>query len=196
MKIRKKKLIEWGIIIMVISILYFTGLHREVIGRLQQGILVTGLIQPDVIDNNDRDKELLTGELILEAADGKRVSLSDMQNKVLFINFWATWCPLCIAEMPGINDLYNETVDDEMVFLMISTDKEFNKAKDFVSRKGFDFPIYRLRSSIPFALQSRVLPSTYIVAKDGEIVVKHQGMADYNNNKMKDLLKKLSDETN
>lgn len=192
--IRKKKLIEWGVILGVISLLYVIGWHKEVIGKLQQGILATGLIKPDVNKDDDTDKQLLAGDFILESLNGEKIALSEMQDKVLFINFWATWCPPCIAEMPGINDLYEQTAADDVAFLMISTDEDFNKAKAFVQRKGFDFPIYRLRSTVPSVLQGSVLPTTYIVAKDGEIVVKHQGMADYNNDKMKDLLKQLSDE--
>lgn len=192
--IRKKKLIEWGVTLCVISILYVTGWHKEVIGKLQQAVLVTGLIKPEVNEHNNSEMELLNGGMVLETISGERVTLSQIKDKVLFINFWATWCPPCIAEMPGINELYGQTASDDVAFLMISTDEDFNKAKTFVERKEFDFPIYKPLSTIPSGLQSRVLPTTYIVGKDGKIVVKHQGMADYNNEKMKTLLTKLSNE--
>lgn len=192
--IRKKKLLEWGVILGVISILYFTGWHKEVIGKLQQAVLVTGLIKPEVNDRDNSEMELLGEDMVLETTSGERITLSHIKDKVLFINFWATWCPPCIAEMPGINELYGQTATDDVAFLMISTDEDFSKAKDFVKRKGFDFPIYKLGSAVPTVLQSRALPTTYIVGKDGKIVVKHQGMADYNNEKMKNLLTRLSNE--
>ncbi len=192
--IHRKKLMEWGIILGVISILYFTGWHKEIIGRVQQAVLLTGLIKPEVNENTHAETELLNGDMVLETTTGERIVLSQIRNKVLFINFWATWCPPCIAEMPGINELYQQTATDDVVFLMIATDEDFSKAERFVERKGFDFPIYKLASGVPAVLQSRVLPTTYIVGKKGEIVVKHQGMADYNNEKVKGLLERLSKE--
>lgn len=192
--IRKKKLIEWGVIFGVISILYFTGWHKEVIGKLQQGLLVTGLIKPEISEKDNAETDWLSGDMVLETASGERIAISQIKDKVLFINFWATWCPPCIAEMPGINELYGQTAADEVAFLMISTDEDFNKAKAFIRRKGFDFPIYKLNSAVPSVLQSRVLPTTFIVGKDEEIVVKHQGMADYNNDKIKKFLTQLTNE--
>ncbi|MEK6481890.1 TlpA disulfide reductase family protein [Catalinimonas sp. 4WD22] len=185
---------KWVVILGVTTILYFSGWHKEVIGKLQQGVLATGLIKPEVQERNTSEIEFLSGDMILESASGERTALSQLQGKVLFINFWATWCPPCIAEMPGINKLFEHTDTDEVAFLMISRDEDFSKAIAFVQRKGFDFPIYRLKSPLPSVLQSRVLPTTYIIKKDGEIVVAHQGMADYNNEKMKELLKQLSNE--
>lgn len=191
---RKKNLIEWGVIIGVTFILYLTGWHKEVIGKLQQAVLVTGLIKPEVNEPGNVEMELLSRDMVLESASGERIALSQIKDRVLFINFWATWCPPCIAEMPSINELYKQTATDDVAFLMISTDENFNKAKAFVDRKEFHFPIYKPLSTIPSELQNRVLPTTYIVGKDGKIVVKHQGMADYNNEKMKTLLTQLSNE--
>jgi len=190
----KKNLIEWGVILGVASTLYFTGWHKEVIGKLQQGVLLTGLIKPEVNERNNAETDLLSGDMVLETASGERIAISQIKEKVLFINFWATWCPPCIAEMPSINELYRQTATDDVAFLMISTDEDFSKAKAFVQRKEFDFPIYQLKSGVPSVLQSRVLPTTFIVGKDGKIVVKHQGMADYNNDKIKKLLTQLTNE--
>jgi thiol-disulfide isomerase/thioredoxin len=185
---------KWVVILGVIAMLYFSGWHKEVIGKLQQAVLATGLINPEVNERYNSEMKFFSGDMILESASGEQTALSQMRGKVLFINFWASWCPPCIAEMPGINELYGQTDADEVAFLMISRDEDFSKAIAFAQRKGFDFPIYRLRSSLSSALHSRVLPTTYIIKKDGEIVVEHQGMADYNNKKMKDLLKQLSNE--
>src|SRR5688572_23258507 len=53
--------------------------------------------------------------------NGRTVSISDLQGKVVFINFWASWCPPCRAEMPSINAMYNKLKDDDrFVFLFVN----------------------------------------------------------------------------
>src|SRR5690606_16508266 len=61
--------------------------------------------------------------------DGKKVSLESLKGKVVFINFWATWCPPCIHEMPSINKLKQSfDADDEIIFLMVDVDGKLDKS--------------------------------------------------------------------
>ncbi|WP_206872404.1 TlpA disulfide reductase family protein [Clostridium zeae] len=55
----------------------------------------------------------------LKTLDGKEVSLSDLKGKNIFINFWATWCPYCVQEMPEIEKLYQETKNSDLIILGI-----------------------------------------------------------------------------
>ncbi|GIS42302.1 MAG: hypothetical protein Ct9H90mP15_03420 [Candidatus Neomarinimicrobiota bacterium] len=59
--------------------------------------------------------------LLFQDLDGTQFSLRDFQDKILFINYWATWCNPCLAEMPNMAELYNEYKDNnEIVFLYLS----------------------------------------------------------------------------
>ena len=74
---------------------------------------------------------------------GEKVAMEELRGKVIFMNVWATWCPPCVAEMPGINELYNDIDKDKIAFIMLSLDQDFQKAIDYKKKKEYDFEIYK-----------------------------------------------------
>ncbi|MFH5832304.1 TlpA family protein disulfide reductase [Halalkalibaculum sp. DA3122] len=176
----KRDLAEWGVILLVGAVLYATGLHTEVLGRLQQAVLWTGLIQPET-EVPVSEREAASYDMQLISFEGEPVSLAEFRGKVIFLNYWATWCPPCIAEMPNIQALYEQYRDNEQVkFVMVSMDEEKSKADDFLERKDFTLPVYQLAGPRPKSLQSTILPTTFVIGKEGRILVKKRGMANYN----------------
>jgi thiol-disulfide isomerase/thioredoxin len=184
----KREIIEWGLFLGIIGFLFGTGLHTPVFGFLQGLVLKTGIMQPSI---NENSTDVAEYDFILIDQEGKQKPFKDYENKVVFVNFWATWCPPCIAEMPDINDLYTEMSDKDIEFVLISVDDEFQKAKDFVKKKGFDFPIFQLASPLPQVYESSSIPTTYVISPDGKIVVSKSGMAKYNTRKFKQFLEEL-----
>lgn len=184
----KRDIIEWAVIISIGVILYLTGLHTQVIGAIQGLILKTGILKPEtdhVIDQADYDFELADQK-------GNILHGSTLRGQVLFINLWATWCPPCIAEMPDISRLYSEIQEEDSIkFIMITLDVDFSKAIRFIDKKGFDFDIYQFASPIPDVYSSQVIPTTYVVSPDGNIVVKKEGMAKYNSKSFKNFLRSM-----
>ncbi|WP_455169037.1 TlpA family protein disulfide reductase [Aegicerativicinus sediminis] len=192
----KKSLIEYGIFIAVAVVLYVTGLHTEVIGFAQRGILATGLMNPDVseesVDADTSNEAPIKVNYNLKLIDdkGNITSLGNFREKVIFLNLWATWCPPCLAEMPNIAKLHEE-VKDEVVFVMLSLDQDFNKAIDFNNRKGFNLPIYTPGSALPQQFQSSsTIPTTYVIDANGNLVLTHKGMANYSTEEFKEFLLK------
>ena len=108
-------------------------------------------------------------------------------DKLQVINFWATWCAPCIAEMPDIQSLYQKT-GDQVEFVMISLDNTADKTWNFVDTKGFDFPVYRLSSRIPEVYERQVIPTTYVISPDGKIVAERHGMAKYDTDEFREFL--------
>lgn len=186
-----KEFKEIGIVIAIFGILYLTGLHTDVAAFTQRVILQTGIITPDT-ELPTSEQEQLDYNLALASIDGQQVHLSDFKGKVLFINIWATWCAPCIAEMPGIQSLYEEASSD-VVFIMLSMDDSNEKAKKFIERKGFTFPVYLPASKVPEMLRAPSIPTTLVVNKEGKIVSKKVGMAKYNTKKFKRFLEELSE---
>ena len=193
-KSTKRTLLEYGIIAIVALTLYATGLHTEVIGFMQRGLLATGLITPKIENKHQNETENVTTtttpadfNLMLMDEDGNTLSLADFKGKAIFMNMWATWCPPCIAEMPNINKLYKEMGHD-VAFVMISLDEDFETAKSFNNRKGFDLPIYTLQSRRPAMYQSTTVPTTYVISADGNLMLTHKGMANYNTSKFRSFL--------
>ena len=199
-KSKKRTIIEYAIFAAVLLILYLTGLHTEVIGFMQRGLLATGLITPKIeMTNQDDSQADITASttaipadfnLMLMDEDGQTILLEDFKGKPIFMNMWATWCPPCIAEMPNINKLYKE-IGSQVNFVMIALDDDFETAKAFNTRKGFDLPIYTLQSRRPAMYQSTTVPTTYVISADGHLMLTHKGMANYNTSKFKKFLEGL-----
>lgn len=197
----KKTWIQYGIFAVVAITLYATGLHTEVIGFAQRGLLATGLMNPNVKDITEvRQNTAENAEMAdltkadfnfkLMDSDGNVTSLEDLKGKVIFMNFWATWCPPCIAEMPSIDKLHQE-MGDEVAFVMLAFDQDFETAKAFDKRKGYNLPIYAPASNMPAMYNSTALPTTYVIDAQGNLALTHKGMADYNDSKFKDFLRSL-----
>ncbi len=191
----KKNLIEYGLIGAVFIGLFVSGLHTEVFGFLQRGILATGLMDPDIEDKaeivsaNPAKGAILN--ISLENSKGEKINMEQFRGKVIFLNFWATWCPPCIAEMPGINNLYKEVNHDNVEFIMLSVDQNFEKAKKFRDKKGYGFEIYKAIGPIPQMYSSRSIPTTYVIDADGNLALTHLGMGDFDTKDFRQFLQEL-----
>ncbi|TDQ32655.1 TlpA family protein disulfide reductase [Zeaxanthinibacter enoshimensis] len=193
---KAKDWIFYGLLALVALGLYASGKHTEVIGFAQRGLLATGVLNPSVETRKNEGKEELAaytkadGNLLLRDTSGKLLALEELQGKTVFLNLWATWCPPCIAEMPSIAGLYEE-MGDEVVFILLSQDRNFRTAIDFMDRKGYEMPIYELAAPLPEQYQTGSIPSTFVIDKHGNLVMQHRGMADYNTEDFKNFLKSL-----
>ena len=96
----------WVVMLTIFGILYATGLHTEAIGQVQRILLATGIKNADVPDSDELNNPSLemasSAGFILSDLQGNTVPFESLRGKVVFMNVWATWCPPCIAEMPGI----------------------------------------------------------------------------------------------
>jgi len=176
-------------------------------GWTMQGLMKIGLFQPDIPENVSHIQDSNTSSTdkinttsvqtpIPDAAflDGANntIKLSELKGKVVFLNFWATWCPPCIAEMPAIQKLYNQFKDNKNVqFLLIDADGNYAKSSAFMTKKKLTMPVFIPASSIPDVYFSGSLPTTVIFDKSGRIVFKHAGAADYGNPKVTEFINKL-----
>lgn len=186
----KRAFLEWGVMLAILAFLYLTGLHTEVAGRLQQVLLATGVLQPNIEQAEVQPPADYT--LSLMSLEGDHTSLATFEGKTIFLNFWATWCPPCIAEMPNIQKLYDDVGDrDDIVFVMVSVDDTAQEAKDFIERRAFEFPVYMLTGQVPSAYFSTTVPTTFVISPEGKIVTRHEGMANYNTRAFRTFLKEL-----
>lgn len=111
---------------------------------------------------------------------GEIVSVASLKGKVVFINFWATWCLPCIHEMPSINTLKQSfQEEDDIVFLIVDMDSNMKGAKAFMKRRKLDLPVYVPASDIPSEYLGKAIPTTLILDKHGELIVRIEGARDY-----------------
>ncbi|MEX2397539.1 MAG: TlpA disulfide reductase family protein, partial [Balneolales bacterium] len=188
----KKNTLQWLGIGGVMAILYLTGLHTNVIVGMQQALLYTGLLNAQTTDIKTSEGPYLRDEdysFSMVTGEGDHISLDDFEGKVTFVNVWASWCPPCIAEMPTIETLYSEVLDNENIqFVMLSVDQERENARNFMTARNYTMPYQFPNSPLPGAFTRSVLPTTYVVSKEGQIVYEKKGIADYSSPAFKDWL--------
>jgi thiol-disulfide isomerase/thioredoxin len=109
--------------------------------------------------------------------DGKILQFKDLKGKVVFLNFWATWCPPCVAELPEIQRAYEKHGQD--VAFVLVTDQEAGVVKTFMEKHGYELPVHYLRSGLPEVFNHRSIPTTYILSGDGRIVSRKTGAANW-----------------
>jgi len=182
----KRELIEWGLIIAIPLGLYLTGTHTIVLGSIQRVVLMSGIFTPD-FDIPESDQKNASYDFKLTNQQGERLDFSKFKGKTVFLNFWATWCAPCIAEMPDIQNLYDKTRSD-VEFVMISVDSDPQKTWGFADKKGFTFPIYRRSSLIPEVYERQVIPTTFVISPEGKIVAERHGMAKYDTEEFREFL--------
>lgn len=105
--------------------------------------------------------------------DGKPTRLSDLRGKVIVLNFWATWCPPCVEEMPSLDALHATISPQGGMVLGISVDDTEEVYAQFLQRLNIRFPNYRdPEKKINLRYGTVMFPETYIIGKDGRIARK------------------------
>jgi thiol-disulfide isomerase/thioredoxin len=122
--------------------------------------------------------------------DGQPLLMSQLRGRVVFLNFWATWCVPCIAEMPSIQRLY-EQVKDDAVFVCVSPE-EATLVDRFVEEKGYRIPMYTFEGSPPAVFRIKSYPKTLIIAPDGRIAFAHTGTAVWDDPSSVEFIRNLS----
>lgn len=159
-----------------------------------EGLMKIGFFQPALPDE-DKQSSLVSSAaataIQFEDNTGKIVSLADFKGKVVFVNFWATWCPPCIAEMPSINKLRKTLNDDSKIaFVMVDMDADRAKSSKFMTKRKYDLDIYLPASQLPREYYTGSLPTTLVFDKYGRLLFKHEGGADFTNKEFAEFLRK------
>lgn len=115
-------------------------------------------------------QEQTAPDFTLTSLSSETVHLSDYTGQVVLINFWATWCPPCRAEMPTINAFYEAHKEAGFVVLAVNSQEEAATVERFIQTNGFSFPVLLdLQASVTDRYQVRGLPTTFIIDRDGFI---------------------------
>jgi len=134
-------------------------------------------------------------EFKLTDINGKRVALSDLRGKVVLLNFWATWCGPCRAEMPSLGNLYEALKGKGFVVIAVSVDTSEKPVKPFVSEKRISFPVLMDKDKEVAFDQYGVfgLPTSFLIDRRGVIVEKFMGERDWGSSDIKNKVLRLLD---
>lgn len=126
----------------------------------------------------------------LKGLNAEDYNFEEARGKVVFVNFWATWCPPCRAEMPMIQKLYDD-YKDKVEFIFVTTDSR-EEIAEFFKKNGYDLPSYNSLTTAPDAFRTtNSIPVTYLVDKSGKVVIDKVGAADWNSDKTRRLIDEL-----
>ena len=110
----------------------------------------------------------------IRADDGRMMSRSDFGGKVLILNFWATWCPPCVEEIPSLDALQRQLRDAGLVVLAVSVDKNENVYRRFLSQAKVAFTTARDENAdISSNYGTFRWPETYVIDRSGTVIQKH-----------------------
>jgi thiol-disulfide isomerase/thioredoxin len=128
---------------------------------------------------------------VLAWSKNKPFYFSNLRSKVVIVNYWATWCPPCIAEMPEFQSLFRK-YGDRVAFIMVTNDNP-DAVKAFIEKNHYQFPVFYLPQNPPppKPLQFSALPTTFIISKEGKVVSKKTGAANWDSRAMEKILDEL-----
>lgn len=128
----------------------------------------------------------------LRSLQGGSIDLVKYRGRPIFLNFWATWCPPCVAEMPSIDALAADPRLKDVVFLCVSTDEADAAVQRFVQQNQLRVPVARLVGEPPEMFVTDGIPATFIIGPDGNLLVQEVGAARWNHPDVIALLEKLA----
>jgi len=126
---------------------------------------------------------------VLLTLDGKEVSLADNKGKVLFLNFWATWCGPCRAEMPSMAGLYALLKEDGLSMVAV-TEEPRELVTRYLEHHPYPFPIViDPTGELTRRLRVIALPTTFVLDEDRRVIYSHMGPADWDTPSVVDLFR-------
>jgi thiol-disulfide isomerase/thioredoxin len=115
----------------------------------------------------------------LSSLDGKPLTLESYKGKVILLNFWATWCGPCRAEIPDLVELQNKYKDHLQILGLVVDDDDQDAIKSFVSEFGINYPVAIASDEIRLHYGGiAALPTSFVLDAEGRIVQKHEGLRD------------------
>jgi thiol-disulfide isomerase/thioredoxin len=174
--------------LILIGFLQITGLWGSASATAQLLVLKTGILNADA--EADKTPATFDYNFTIKDLQGNTVSFDQYKGKVVFINLWATWCGPCKAEMPGIQSLAEKLKNEPVEFVMLSVDKEvaLPKVTTYLEKNEYTFPVFMPQGYLPEQLRVPSIPTTFIVSKEGKILMKEVGTRNYNTKKMVNFL--------
>ena len=177
------------ILFWVLIILFLIpGPRKAIVTNLNRVVL--NIKVPRVI--NEEKQEVLSDmdyNWVLAWGENEPYYFSDLRNTVVILNFWATWCSPCVAEMPELQALHKK-YGDRVAFVLVTNEKP-EVVEAFMEKNEYVMPVFYLASEAPATLSFNAFPTTFIISKDGRVVSKKTGAANWNSKATEKILEEL-----
>ena len=176
------------VFVVILALLIYPGTRKDVAAFF---IRLTSL-PPSTLDKDEQftisenTKEWKIYDYTLHPHTFKEVN-----EKPVFLNVWATWCPPCIAELPGILEVYDD-FKDKVNFVLV-TNESPDKVKSFLGKNKYKSSPFYFYERLPEDFETESIPSTFIIDKKGVVVLDKKGAARWSSGKIRKLLESLTD---
>jgi peroxiredoxin len=116
----------------------------------------------------------------VQATDGRALGSEQLKGKVVLVNYWATWCPYCLKEMPVIEEFWQDHREEGFEVLAVSVDDPPGKVAQYLKDHGYDFPAAPMDPSVYAAFgRADSIPTSFVIDRDGVIRHKIDGQVHY-----------------
>jgi len=174
------------IFILLIVLLIIPGTRTEVTSFF---IKHTSL-PPSALDTNEQFIVSRNAQnWVLYDMQGNPHTFKELNQKPVFLNVWATWCPPCVAELPSIKELHTE-YEDKVNFILVS-DESPATVKSFIEKHDYQNLNFYISSGLPADFSTQSIPTTFVISTKARVVVNKKGAARWNSSKMKNILDNL-----
>jgi peroxiredoxin len=159
-----------------------TGAAPAAAGRPRAGRVLPLAAAMKELDLIRPARAKVADEFTVSTHGGGKLRLSEHRGRVVLINFWATWCPPCLEEMPAMERLYRQHKDTGFTLVAVSVDADPRKVTPFVAEHKLTFPVgLDPRMELANAYGVRALPSSFIVSRDGNLAALAIGPRSWDN---------------
>lgn len=146
--------------------LFFTAKAQSAVSYDPDDTYATELLKPGVT----------APDFTLGTPEGKSVSLSDFKGKYLVLDFWATWCPDCRADVPHLKEIHKAYASDSVAFLSVSFDTDKDKWTSYIRDNGMDWAhgseLKKWKETTVSSLYYvKWIPSIYLIGHDGKVIL-------------------------
>ena len=126
------------------------------------------------------DEKVKAQNFALKDLNGNEVHLENYRGKVIFLNFWTTWCPACLVEMPSMEKLYSEFKNKDFIILAVDMQEDPETVKMFKARFKLSFPILLDTDGVVASYYGvNAIPATYIIDRGGHLYAAALGARDW-----------------
>jgi len=174
----KRNYIIWSIALILLCTAFYTVI------KSQAGPISKSAVIPT------QSEKIKAHDFNLKDLDGASVSLKSLKGKNVYVNFWATWCPPCKAEMVELEKLYQETKDTDLVILAIDLGENKKTVADFMIKNNYNFKVVLSDTKTAELYKISSIPVSIFIDKDGNIVSSQIGGMSYE--EMKEQIDKLN----
>jgi len=161
--------------------------NKESDGNNLEQLMAEIGVSPHPFNNDPLEAKLLS-------TAGHSVGLDDFRGKIVFLNFWTTWCPTCITEMPSMEKLHQKLVDKNFAMVTVNIQESASQVKNFFEKYKLTFTaLLDTTGEVSTDFGIRAIPTTFILDKSGQIIGRIAGTREWDSRKSVALFENLAD---